>query len=288
MKIEYNDSPYEFDTDENGFPTFTKKNIVFLDAILRYDSNYSTSSDKNNAEYQNSYAGILEKDDFFDFAASEDPEKKDELGNPVDDLYRVIVSIDKINSTHLASEGKKSEGQSEKNNKGRAKVAAAIRAIGGQELKKRLEQGDASLISEIASERVGGKHNFSFATKFCAYVSIHALKQDRFCIYDKVVQSVLPYYGYMYIDDFCRRYGDLYKTVKGSRNDSLADCYKNQDNYGAYRALIDEIISGVSKKVGERITYADFDHMVWYYFKGSESKVQEAMNKLPRKDRNGV
>ena len=97
------ESPYEFDTDQNGFPTFTQKNIDFLNGILRYDSNYSTSSDKNTPEYQSSYTGILEQDDFFDFSASTSSTKLDELGNPVDNLYRVIVSIDKINSTHLSS-----------------------------------------------------------------------------------------------------------------------------------------------------------------------------------------
>ena len=118
------ESPYEFDTDQNGFPTFTQKNIDFLNGILRYDSNYSTSSDKNTPEYQSSYTGILEQDDFFDFSASASSTKLDELGNPIDNLYRVIVSIDKINSTHLSSEGNNSkhENSVEKRNKGRAKA----------------------------------------------------------------------------------------------------------------------------------------------------------------------
>lgn len=291
MEIIKKQSPYEFDTDVNGFPTFTRKNIDFLNAILRYDSNYSTSSDKNNPEYQTSYAGILDKGTFFDFSASVDAEKTDELGNPVDDLYRVIVSIDKINSTHLASEGKKdkaAENKDQKNNKGRAKVAAAIRQIGGEKLKARLEAGDPTIVSEIADPSIGGKHNFSFATKFCSYVTIHALKKDNYCIYDEILRSVLPYYGYMYIDDFDKRYKYLYKTVRGTkknnwktRTESLVGLYKDQGNYAGYRALIDEIIKGIGEKVGEKITYADFDHMVWYYFKSSRSKVLSAINKIP-------
>ena len=151
-----------------------------------------------------------------------------------------------------------------------------------------METGDASLISVIADPEVGGKHNFSFATKFCSYVTIHALKKDSFCIYDEILRSVLPYYGYMYIDDFCAKYKGLYKTVKGtkrngqqSRRESLVWRYKDKDDYAGYRALIDEIIKGVYDKVGTKITYADFDHMVWYYFKSSPSKVYAAMNKLP-------
>ena len=227
------ESPYEFDTDQNGFPTFTQKNIDFLNGILRYDSNYSTSSDKNTPEYQSSYTGILEQDDFFDFSASASSTKLDELGNPIDNLYRVIISIDKINSTHLSSEGNNSkhENSVEKRNKGRAKVAKAIRNYGGEQLREALQKGDASLIDTIADPKVGGKYNFSFATKFCSYVSIHALKLDNYCIYDEILQLVLPYYAYMYVDDFD---ATLYKTVKGtksngnnSRNESLVSEFKN-------------------------------------------------------------
>ena len=291
MEIKISQSPYEFDTDENGFPTFTRKNINFLNAILRYDSNYSIASDRDNLEYQMSYAGILEKENFFDFAASEDAVKIDELGNLVDDLYRAIVSIDAVNSTHLASEGHKEKdnrGETQKNNKGRAKVAARIREIGGQNLKERLARGDAALVSEIASSEVGGKHNFSFATKFCTYVSRHALQRDCYCIYDEILRSVLPYYGYMYIDDFCENYAHLYKVIRAtrkngyqSRKESLVGQFKDNDDYEGYRTFIDAIIQGVREKVGETITYADFDHMVWYFFKSSKSKVLAAMNKIP-------
>ena len=52
MIINYSNSPYEFDVDEYGVPAFTKKNIAFLNGILKYDSNYSTSTDENNEDIQ--------------------------------------------------------------------------------------------------------------------------------------------------------------------------------------------------------------------------------------------
>jgi hypothetical protein len=232
LSVDKKESPYEFDTDQNGFPTFTQKNIDFLNGILRYDSNYSTSSDKNNPEYQSSYAGILEQGDFFNFSDSASSTEFDELKNPIDNLYRVIVSIDKINSTHLSSEGNssKSEKSVEKRNKGRAKVAQAIRNYGGEQLREALKKGDTGIIDVIADPSVGGKHNFSFATKFCSYVSIYALRMDNYCIYDEILQQVLPYYAYMYIDDFDNT---LYKTVKPTkrngnltRNESLLSTLK--------------------------------------------------------------
>ena len=288
LMINVKESPYEFDTDQNGFPTFTQKNIDFLNGILRYDSNYSTSSDKNNPEYQASYAGILERGNFFDFPATSTSTEYDELGNPIDDLYRVIVSIDKLNSTHLSSEGNSTNSTSSgKRNKGRAKIAHAIRDYGGEKLKESLQKGDTSIIDVIADPTVGGKHNFSFATKFCSYVSIHALEKDNYCIYDEILQQVIPYYAYMYIDDFDNK---LYKTVKAtkangnlSRNESLVYILKQNKDYSGYRKLIDNIIVGVKNKIDVSITYADFDHLVWYYFKGSKSKIISAMNCLPKK-----
>lgn len=288
-------SPYEFDTDQNGFPTFTQKNIDFLNGILRYDSNYSMSSDKNNPEYQSSYAGILERGDFFDFSAPTTSGEYDELELPIDNLYRVIESIDKINSTHLSSEGNsgKSKTPGEKRNKGRAKVAKSIRQLGGESLKEILQKGDARIIDIIADSAVGGKYNFSFATKFCSYVSIHALKLDNYCIYDEILQLVLPYYAYMYIDNFDDIHPNLalYKTIKAtksngyiSRNESLISCFKQNKNYDGYRDLIKEILAGIKKKIGVEIKYADFDHMVWYYFKGSKNKIINAINCLPKKN----
>ena len=271
---------YEFDTDQNGFPTFTKKNLEFLNAILHYDSPYSVFSDEMTSEYRDSYAGIFESEDFFDFPASESLDECDELGNPVDDLYRAIVSLDTLNSTHLSSEGKGG------GNKGRAKVAAKIREYGGKNLKNALEKGDIEIVGMIADRNVGGKHNFSFASKFCAYASLHALKKDNYCIYDEILQSILPYYAWMYVDDPKIDCTILYKRVTGktTRNESLVYQYKEKGDYKAYRELIDAIIAGIKNKIGVEISYADFDHMLWYYFKGSKSKILGAMECLPYRE----
>lgn len=310
--IKKSDSHYKFDTDKFGFPTFTKKNIEFLNAILQYDSNYRSSSgeyqlhknDQNYAntikEYEESYAWILQNKeiDFFNsfkklYPNLNEKDNKDKLGKPIDALYKVIESIDKINSTHLAAEG-----TIKKKNKGREIVAERIREIGGEhgeKLKERLKSKDkdekAKLVKEIATA-VETKLNFSFATKFCAYVSTHALNDpDNFCIYDNVVQSVLPYYAKMYVDESIyeeKKYSELYKTVKSTKAnekkphyESLVEKkYRNKDGYKGYMELIDDIIEGIETKTGEKITYQDFDHMVWYYFKGSKGRVRDAMAAL--------
>lgn len=262
--VKKENSTYQFDTDQNGYPTFTQKNLDFVTAIISYDSNYSSSSVQSDSLAEDNYVSILSREDFF----------------ALNKLDQVITSIDKINSTHLSSEGSRVKGGG-----GKEKTAEAIRRIGGEELRKRLEEGDPVLVHEIASA-VPNKYNFSFASKFCAYASQHALKKHNFCIYDKVLQSVLPYYYYIYVDG--DGYRNLYKTVRGrADNESIISDHcqdrKNTNGYAQYRQLIDDIISGIEEKCGICIDYEAFDHIVWYYFKGTNSKVQKAMNLLPRK-----
>lgn len=296
MNIRYSESPYEFDVDEHGVVTFTKKNLAFLNGILKYDSNYNASFEENNEDKMQTYVGMLQHLDFFSLDVIPESDEKDELGTTKDMLYKVIESLDKINSTHLSSEGNSKKDDittTGKRNRGRAKVAAKIRDIGGDKLKTLLKNRDAGLVAMIADPAVGGKHNFSFATKFCAYVSLYALGEDNYCIYDEIVQSVLPYFVYMYVDKdtFEKKYKDIYRTVKGTkanhyvaRNKSLVNKYKDNDDYAGYRALIDDIIKGIERKLGNKLTYAEFDRLVWYYFKGSKSKILTVMKILPRKE----
>ena len=276
---------FEFDfIDENiKAPKFTKKNLALINTFLRYNSSYSAAENKE----EGSYAAILEdlKEDFFDFDKSVKSSKKhkkddyDEDGNLKDNLYRVIESIDRMNSTHLASEGQKTEDERKNNikkNKGRVKTAKKIREI--KDFKTRLKDGDTNLIHEIAS--AGGKYNFSFATKFCAYVSRHVWgeKNNKYCIYDEVVQSILPYYIYHYVnpnnmEEYCRK-------NRNGRVESLISNWKTEDGYEKYINIINEIIEGIKREDKIDITYEQFDHMLWYYFKGSKTKIQEALNSI--------
>lgn len=293
---------YVFDVDENNCPDFTYKNILLLNALIKYNSSYSVASDENNPEHIDSYVGILEKlkMDFFEFQeydtlkqiipeneidAIKKSDKVDEKGREKDTLYKVVESIDRINSTHLVSEGPKHNGI----HMGRYKTAQSIREI--DNLKGLLLSGDTSVIKKIASAS-DSKYNFSFATKFCAYVSRHALNQDNYCIYDEVVQSILPYFINKYISDkkllkkYCKvvNKNNAEKRYITSTVSRLKEReYTNnefENGYAEYKNIIDEIIKGIKIKHGITVTYEEFDHMLWYYFKGSKVKVQIAMNTL--------
>jgi len=248
---------YEFDVDQNGFPAFTQKNVEFVTAIIGYDSNYSSASDENN------YESIFAEPNFWSLTK----------------LDKAVESIDRINSTHLASEGSAVKG-----GQGREITTEFIRDIGGDTLKERLMNADSSLVTEIAAA-VQTKYNFSFATKFCAYASRYALGIDNYCIYDKVVQTVLPYFYYVYVDG--EGYREFYRTKKTKENESTVDTKFRgrdiQDGYAQYRNCVDDIIAGIAKKCGICVTYEQFDHVLWYCFKGSNIRVKEALNCLPLK-----
>ena len=260
---------YSFDL-KDGYPNFTDKNLLLADALIRYNSDYSVTSDINHPDYKESYAYILQsmKEKFFDF---------DE-----DILERVVKSIDKINSTHLMSEGNKLPKGTVHN--GILKTVNRIKEI--DNLKERMINKDPRVVFEIASA-VETKYNFSFATKFCSYVSELALNiTDGYCIYDDVVQAILPLYIFRYVDkDTAKKYCKIVNKNKPDirRVESFVSQVKSKEHengYEEYRDLIDEIIKGVEKIDGIKITYSEFDHMLWYYFKGSNKKIQAALNTL--------
>ncbi len=259
---------YSFDL-KDGYPYFTEKNLLLIDALIRYNSDYSVTSDKNHPEYKESYSYLLEskKADFFNFEE--------------DVLEKVVKSIDKINSTHLTSEGNSvPKGEHD----GITKTVNKIKEIGN--LKGRMMDRDPKVVFEIASA-VETKYNFSFASKFCAYVCELALdKKDGYCIYDNVVQAILPLYIYRYVGkETAKNYCKIVNETKPElrRIESKISELKSKDEkdgYKEYRDLIDAILKGIKEIDGIDITYSQFDHMLWYYFKGSKQRVQEALNSL--------
>lgn len=300
---------FEFDFIENDkeikAPKFSDNNIALINTFLRYNSSYSNAENREKG----SYSYILEEqtDDFFNClgkqpqkydSSMQDTSKRektvrnkdyDALDYKKDTLYLVIEDIDRINSTHLASEGTKTDKEKAngtKKNKGRANTAEKLRKI--TNLRELLQKSDTELVHIIAGFGSKKKYNFSFATKFCAYVCRHALAMENYCIYDEVVQSILPFYIKAYVDD-TEMYKKYYQIVNPKKEDKRyvkSTVYKlkdreNETGYKEYKNIIDEIIKGIEKKDGIVVNYEQFDHMLWYYFKGSKTKVQKAMNVLP-------
>lgn len=253
-------NPYVFDTNVDDIPIFTQKNLNFLHAIIENDSNYRSSQDETDAYFSTSYVGLLKE-----YGITNDP----------DAMEKIIKSIDSINSTHLSSEGHSGGGNGIK--------ITLNRIMEIDNLKYKLETKDADIVVLIAravkDDTNKNKINFSFATKFCAYTSITALGKDNYCIYDKVVQNILPYYAYIYLND-----DSYYRTKRTGENCStIEDQFKKNLNYSGYRDLIDKIIDKIEEDIGLKVSYKDFDNLLWYYFKGTDSRTKKAMSLLPKK-----
>lgn len=268
---------YELKTDENGAPLFTQANFKLINTFLRYDSNYNGVEDSENLIFTTTYGGILlkEKESFFNFKTIEDYEHEQEYIKK-DSLYLVIESIDRMNSTHLASEGQKG------GNRGRIKTAKGVYGI--QNFRERLFNADAKLVKEIAN--FGGKNNFSFASKFCSYLCRYLFKgmdqENNYCIYDEVVQSVLPYFVHYYRVALDEKYYTTYVRNGEKHNRSVVHKLKTSGNYGEYRQLVSAVIEKIKEQSKINVTFETFDHMLWYFFKGQPKKTQELMDTLPK------
>lgn len=66
-------------------------------------------------------------------------------------------------------------------------------------MKKKLKKANTGLVDEIA-KAVPQISKFSFASKFCTYVSIYKDKNpNAYSIYDKVISEILPYYEWKFL-----------------------------------------------------------------------------------------
>ncbi len=271
------DDYYKLTVDEKGAPEFTRDNLKLIRTFLKYDSNYNSVEDETHPNYSSTYGGILKKygEAFFHFKTIEDYENEEEYMKN-DPLYLVIESIDKMNSTHLASEGPKG------GNKGRINTAKDIYGI--ENFKQKLFDGDATLVDKIAW--FGGKNNFSFASKFCAYLCRYLFRgtpqENNYCIYDEVVQSILPYFAHKYKID-----GNIYyRTNRKGQKESTVYKIKNNkhnypNNYREYISYVSRIVEKIKQESEIDITFEAFDHMLWYFFKGQPYKIEQLMKNLP-------
>lgn len=285
--------PYQFDLDQNGVPLFTDKNIAFVNGMVENDSNYN-QTDKD--EVREIFKGMFVGDAHERMAC----------------IGRVVYEIDNENSTHLAAVGRhkvddimkkldlkpmtvekmSDDGEGEKTITGGVLFTSQIIA-GIEGLRERLSVGDDQLVTDISKASKTylneahvadvNKNNFSFATKFCHWTCQYLELGDKYCIYDKVVASVFPYFVDNYASgelaslDCCRM-----KRIKGAKGSqelvSTIENYKKEDDgYTKYRKLYDAVLEGINKwrsdnnQNGE-IGYRKVDRLIWYYFKGASGK----------------
>lgn len=235
------------------FIDFTQNNIELIDFCLSIDSSYR---DAFNPTSKGSSAYLITNEWFFD----------------KDTIKDICERIDKENSTHLAVSG-----HNKGDNKGVDAVVKKILGIANFETK--LKNADADLVNEIA-KAVPEISKFSFASKFCTYVSIYKDKNpNAYSIYDKVISEILPYYEWKFLHTTKNAQKNRNKKVVSTIENTFAK--KGSFNYEGYNKLIGQIIEAINKEKKLTIDRLTFDRMLWYYYKGDEKLRQEALNEIP-------
>ena len=223
----------------------TRDNVAIVEAMIRNDSAYIHSSDKNakpvysrnnTIKYGGSTAYWMTQLKYIltpcDLSADYSYE---------DIIKSAVESVDRENSTHLNADGI-----------GRFEITKRIQEFDRSELIECLKNPDykdmllVQEISKITSAQNRARHNISFASKFCHYACFYIFEgteyQDNYSIYDSILKAVLP----MYLD---------YYQI--DQNYSL-------DDYKQYRKAVDKI----RELCGIEISRNGFDHLLWYYHKG--------------------
>lgn len=239
----------EIDNRINTIVKITPKNVAKVEAMIKNDSAYLRSGDKNakpqtskkNINYPGSsaYWIIQLKDILINGKKISSAEYTYEKC-----IQEAINAIDRENSTHLNADSV-----------GRKEILDRIIKIEKHKLITLLKEPDKNnyeLIRKISEKTSGRRENFSFATKFCHYMCFYLFEgsqeQDNFSIYDGVLVNALPQY--------CEKY-----NIKFDKKEI-------RKSYKTYLDIIDKIREKANQEYGERISRNGFDHLIWYFHKG--------------------
>ena len=123
---------------------------------------------------------------------------------------------------------------------------------------KRLENGDATLVDELATINGLSRKEKSLSSKICSYLCELEFKQSKFAVNDTVVRRILPYYF--------KYYGI------NTQNKAL-----EKYSYSEIMALIDKI----AEKLPEKMNYTEIDRIIWYCYRNDPvmSEIAVAMSR---------
>lgn len=234
---------------ENGLVLLTQENVGLIEAMLKLNSSYNKSGDENAVK--------IEKNGKEEYGGSTAYWVKflDDGNDYENGIKGVVKSIDRENSTHLNADKKGWDKIPENITNKYKSLDALVDA---------LKDESYPLISLIAEKTNVDRSNFSFATKFCHYLSFYLFKddyQDMYSIYDGILRKALPLYAKEYNAD---------SPLLIDENKMKWYQYPNFSYYKQYRDLIDEIREHAAERHGKKISRNGLDHLIWYTYKGKE------------------
>lgn len=249
-KITDSGSPYKFDTLWDGVPVFTDKNIELINTLINNDSNYRLSFDDNDRSGKFS-AGFL----------------KGRFPQGYEDIHKTVELIDKENATHISVTGIK-EGSG-----GGRKIVSEYILKNYDDIRRQIAAGKSDVVIKLAEEPVDGRLNISFASKFCAYTNRYCFGRDDYSIVDKVMCRVLPAYEAIYLGE-----------TSIDRRKWLRQQEKKNFDYKTYQNTIKAILDCINKSqyVSGKVGRRDFDLFLWYYYKGSDDRINKLYEEVSK------
>lgn len=223
--------------DGDEIAELTHENVALVESMIRYDSDYSNSSNTKSETSSAYWLKELKKEVFGN--------NKSKSRYYLEVIEKCVQYIDSENATHLNADGVGRKQMSER--------LAKLDKMKFAEYLRNPEKENYKLIEILTEKTVPedskyhGRKNFSFATKFCHYACFYLfegqLEQDNFSIYDSIVAKHLPDYAKHFNIEIKKGYNNL--------------------NYKAYITTIDAIRA----KGKEQISRNGFDHLLWYFHK---------------------
>ena len=297
---------------KNNLIELSIDNIWKVNAMLKENSRYTIDKNEDMIPPDSKFVNCYLKQFIYNSKKFKEKDKKKTCGSTSwwakqlknlsdndEESYKIIIAglihdIDRMNSTHLNAD--KNKNKNKKN--GRYLVFEMITENYKNKtelINALMDEDKMPLIKLISQKNDNGKINFSFATKFCHYLSWNYLNdnnKDMYSIYDDVVSNSLPMYLETYKDnqEILDYFEDTRKklenfneniTKKYFNNDKTVNenfykkffsepFYKKSDNeeatvifYQIYRNAIDKIRE-ISSEDGKLISRNAFDHLLWY------------------------
>ena len=272
MTIEVNENPYVLDFATSGnikIPALTRKNADFIEAVVGLDSNYSRDADIDAQPEKgfDVYKNVSSSGGKYCGSPAYWFHKMENGGNFEECLLGIIISIDRSNSTHLESAV---NGRTKIKNiiLNKCKNINDLRTELEKDFRLNAKEHILGLMSEEMEAKKKGtnRSNLSFASKFCSYASIFLKTKIEYSKYDNVVASHLSDYIKLYLNDNSTK-KSKYKQDATNKKKSRDTLQYTIDIYSTYYKLIGDIIDSLHKQ-NIFINRNEFDHIVWYGFKG--------------------
>ena len=119
---------------------------------------------------------------------------------------------------------------------------------------KRLENGDATLVDELAAIKGLSRKEKSLSSKICSCLCELEFKQSKFAVNETGVRRIFPYY---------------FKYYGISAENKALEKY----SYNEIMTLIDKI----AEKLPEKMNYTEIDRIIWYCYRKDPVRSEKAV-----------